>query len=113
MNKNDKIGKITLIIGIIIIIILTVLGAVGMIYVYYNKKIENAVNQYKCPVSIYDIVDGTKITPDMLAIKAYDNVDMHTYICESSLIVGKCVNKNTIVKKNEMFKRTDLIDCEE
>ena len=109
MNKNDKIGKITLI--IVIIIILTVLGAVGMIYVYYNKKIENAVNQYKCPVSIYDIVDGTKITPDMLAIKAYANVDMHTYIC--ALIGGKCVKKNTIVKKNEMVKRTDLIDCEE
>lgn len=114
MNNNDKTGKITLIIGIIIII-LTVLGVVGMICakVYYSKKIENATSKYKCPVSIYDIVDGTKITPAMLAIKTYDNIDMNTYICESSLIVGKCVNKNTIVKKNEMFKRTDLIDCEE
>ena len=106
MNNNDKTGKITLIIGIIIII-LTVLGVVGIIYakVSYNKKIEDATSKYRCPTSIYDIVDGTKITSDMVAIK--------TYICTSSLIVGKCVNKNTIVKKNEMFKYTDLIDCEE
>ena len=113
MNNNDKTGKITLIIGIIIII-LTVLGVVGIIYakVSYNKKID-ATSKYRCPISIYDIVDGTKITSDMVTIKTYDNVDMDTYICTSSLIVGKCVNKNTIVKKNEMFKYTDLVDCEE
>lgn len=114
MNNNDKTGKITLIIGIIIII-LTVLGVVGIIYakVSYNKKIEDATSKYRCPISIYDIVDGTKITSDMVTIKTYDNVDMDTYICTSSLIVGKCVNKNTVVKKNEMFKYTDLVDCEE
>lgn len=113
MDKNDKIGKIILIIGITIII-LTVLSVVGIIYaIYNNKKIENSVNKYKCTISVYDIVDGTKITPAMLGIKTYDNIDTDIYICELNLIVGKCVNKNTIVKKNEMFKRTDLIDCEE
>lgn len=110
----SKTGKTILIIGIIVGV-LSVLGIVGIVFsaVYYNKKIDNSVNKYQCVISLYDIVDGTMVTTDMLKYKKFDNIDTSIYECSSSLIVGKCVKKNTMVKKNEMFKHTDLIDCED
>lgn len=110
MNKT---GKTILIIGIIVGVLM-ILGVIGtLLWTSYNSRVKDATKGISCVVSLYDIVDGTMVTTDMLKYKKFDNIDTSIYECSSSLIVGKCVKKNTMVKKNEMFKHTDLIDCED
>lgn len=111
MNKTEK---TILIIGIVVGVLM-IIGVVGMplLWTFYNSRVKDATKGTSCVVSLYDIVDGTMVTTDMLKYKKIDNVDTSIYECSSSLIVGKCVKKNTMVKRNEMFKHTDLIDCED
>lgn len=109
----SKTGKTILIIGIVVGVLM-ILGVIGtLLWTSYNSRVKDATKGTSCVVSLYDIVDGTMVTTDMLKYKKFDNIDTSIYECSSSLIVGKCVKKNTMVKKNEMFKHTDLIDCED
>lgn len=110
MNKTEK---TILIIGIVVLVLI-ILGVIGtLLWSSYNSRVKEATKGTSCVVSLYDIIDGTMVTTDMLKYKKIDNVDTSIYACSSSFVVGKCVKKNTMVKKNEMFKHTDLIDCED
>lgn len=110
MNKTEK---TILIIGIVVLVLI-ILGVIGiLLYPSYKSRLKNITKGTNCTISLYDIVDGTMVTSSMIGYKKFDNVDTSIYECSSSLIVGKCVKKNTMVKKNEMFKHTDLIDCED
>lgn len=95
------------IVMIIIIFILFTLGIIGFILTLNN----NSSVSISCPVTKYMIVDGTKITKEMITIKKFDNSD--NYICDENNIINKCVKKDTKIDQNSRIKESDLVNCEE
>lgn len=100
-NKNT----VTLI-GIILIMI--------VLYWGYNRQIQQAVKEVSIPVAKVTIQPRTQITKDMIEYVSIPSIAVkNNVIRNSSTIIGKYTNVNSVIPAGSMFFSSVLINKEE
>ncbi len=106
---NERMDRKKFIIIFIIIFVLVLLGA--LIGFLYRNKTQEKTGMTSVVVAKYIIVDGTKITEEMVETKEMSVDESSEYILDINNVVGKCVKNNVKVDAGKGFKVDDIEEC--
>lgn len=106
MEKMSRKSFITIFIIIFVVVILC-----ALIGFFYKKNNEEKVGVVSVPVAKFIIVDGTKITSEMIENKDMSIDKASNYILDNNNVIGKCVKNNVKVDAGKGFKTDDIKEC--
>lgn len=106
MEKMSRKSFITIFIIIFVVVIFC-----ALIGFFYKKNNEEKVGVVSVPVAKFIIVDGTKITSEMIENKDMSIDKASDYILDINNVVGKCVKNNVKVDVGKGFKVDDIEEC--